>query len=256
MKKRTISILQKSLVFVVHMVVVFIFASCYRVNTVSSPNQQNLSENLQQTVGASKIHTLQPTLTPIISRSAPIADELATTSPTLTATSAWPTATIVAIMVAVTKIVPEPLRGYIGLKYTDLPDGLSSGFGALIIPEMKGEYALSGVHGDQLDMLWFEKRVFWYSNGKRQKGWEVLDILELAPLEGKDEVLIQDGCMLDQELDPEIMVIARLDEEADRTRFVSNVKIIRAWRLNRELELIEEISIENIECYADMAMKW
>ncbi len=248
--------MQKSLVFVVYTVVVFIFVSCHRVNTESSPTQQSLLEDLQQTVGVTKIHTLQPTLTPIITRSAPIADELATASPTLTATSAWPTATIVATMVAVTKIVPETLQEYIGLKYIELPDGLSSGFGMSIIPEKKGVFALSGVHGNQLDMLWFEKRVSWYSDGKRQKGWELLDILELEPLEGKDEVLIPAGCMLNQELDPEIMVIARLDEEADRTRFVTNDKIISAWRLNRELELIEEISTKNIECYADMAMKW
>jgi hypothetical protein len=250
------SIFKKSLVFIIYSLVIFLFASCIQVNYEISPTKRGLPEDIKETESATEIHIIQPSFTPAISRATPIIDEPATANSILTATLVKPTETNIVITMDVTKIVPETLREYIGLKYSDLPDGLSSGFGMLIVPEKKGVFALDGVHGNQQHMLWFEKRVFWNSDGKRQKGWEVLDILELEPLDEEDEVLIPSGCMLNQVLDPEIMVIANLDKEADRTRFVTNDKILRAWRLNRDLELIEEISTNNIECYADMAMKW
>lgn len=256
MTKIAATIMKNSLMFTVYPVVIFLLTGCNLVNDEIFPTELILPEEIKKTESVTEIQLTSSSFTPNNSLATPIPEEPETTSPTYTATIVKPTVTMVVATMDVTKIVPEILREYIGLKYSELPDGLNSGFGMLIVPEKKGVFALDGVHGNQQHMLWFEKRVFWNSDGKRQKGWEVLDILELEPLEGEDEVLIPDGCMLNQELDPEIIVIARLDDEAYRTRFVTNDKILRAWRLNRDLELIEEISTNKIECYADMAMKW
>lgn len=154
------------------------------------------------------------------------------------------------------KMVPDELRKYVGIHYPPLPDGLVESFGMLIVPSNIGDYSLSGVHRGDLHMLWLSKESRWKSEGKWYQGWETLDILFLPVLKGENEVLIPDGCKIEGELDPEIIVVAVLDEEAYNTRYVTNEKINRAWRVNRSAGAFEEIPTDGIECYADNATGW
>lgn len=188
-------------------------------------------------------HTLSPS--PTVS---PTGTSLPTQNPTATD---QPTPTD-----PISKTVPDELREFIGIQYPPLPNGFVEGFGMLLVPSNNGDYSLSGIHQGDLHMLWMSKRVRWKSEGEWIRGWETLDILVLPSLKGQNERLIPGGCMLGGELDPEIVVIALFDEDASNTRYITNEKILQAWRVNRSAEAFEEILTDEIECYGDLATKW
>ena len=151
-------------------------------------------------------------------------------------------------------LIPRELCEYIGIQYQDPPNGIVEGFGMVISSEGPIDYAISGMHKGDFQMLWFDKLVRRDSEGKPY--WEVLDILPLPSLVEEDERLIPGGCLFNHELDPEILVIALLDEEAYNTRYIKNENILHAWRMNRSKGVFEQISTEGIECHADMSMDW
>lgn len=193
--------------------------------------------------------TSVPLLTPEMVSTVPQLPRPQLDTPTITTSRMTPTSTI-------PKMVPDELQKYIGIHYPPLPDGLVEGFGMLIVPSDIGDYSLSGVHKGDLHMLWLSKEAHWKSDGKWYQGWETLDILLLPVLEGENDVLIPDGCKIEGELDPEIIVVAVLDEDAYNTRYVTNEKIKRAWRANRVAGAFEEMPTSGIECYADNATEW
>lgn len=197
----------------------------------------------ESTIAITPVPSLTPKMVPTATQ-LPQHQMIPTTTSQMTSTSTIP------------KMVPDELRKYIGIHYPPLPDGLAEGFGMLIVPSDIGDYSLSGVHKGDLHMLWLSKQALWKSGGKWYQGWETLDIIFLPVLEGESEVLIPDGCKINGDLDPEIIVVAVLDEEAYNTRYVTNEKIKQAWRANRLAGAFEEIPTDGIECYADNATGW
>ena len=165
--------------------------------------------------------------------------EIATNTPVLIATST---------VIVAKGLVPEKFSKYIGLNYPPLPDGISQNFGLVIWNS--NDYGLSLVSDGENKMLWLNKLTRHDSSGKAY--WEVKDILELPNIES-DVVLIPDGCLLNGEFDYEILVIGKWDDEVFVSRYMTNDKILLAWRANTILNVFEVISTNGIECHADNA---
>ena len=145
-------------------------------------------------------------------------------------------------------------RPYWGIEYPPYPEGVK-GFGLLSIIPLKNNrrYEMSIARADNKTMLWFGRYVSGNDNGDNT--WAFLDAIELPSSLSENEVLIPNGCKIDDEaVDPEIIVIALLDNVAESTRYVRNLNIEKAWRLNRDTELIESLPVKGIECYADSAV--
>lgn len=90
-----------------------------------------------------------------------------------------------------------------------------------------------------------------------QAYWIVVDVLKLPELH-RAEFFLPEGCKTGQgsDIDDEIVAVIFIDKEVEDSRYATNDKVLRAWRLNRSVEAIEEISTDGIECFADMAMAY
>ena len=129
---------------------------------------------------------------------------------------------------------PEKFSKYIGLSYPPLPAGLSEGFSMII--QDSDDYGLWLVSDEDGRMLWLSKLTHHDSSGTAY--WEVKDILELSNLES-GVILIPDGCLLNGEVDNEIVVVGK------------NEKLLLAWRANTTLNVFEVIPSNGIECHSD-----
>jgi hypothetical protein len=136
--------------------------------------------------------------------------------------------------VLATGLVPEKFSKYIGLNYSQIPEGLSHQFSMLI--ESANDHSLSLVSDGQNKMLWLSKLTHHDSSGNAY--WEVKDVLDLSDLES-GLTLIPDGCSLNGEPDSEILVAGR-----DKV-------ITLAWRANTTLNVFEVIPTNGIECHSD-----
>lgn len=132
---------------------------------------------------------------------------------------------------------PEKFSKYIGLSYPPLPAGLSEGFSMMI--QDSNEYGLWLLSDDAGRMLWLSKLTHRDSSGNAY--WEVKDILDLSNLES-GVTLVPDGCLLNGEVDNEIVVVGK------------NEKILLAWRANTTLNVFDVIPTNGIECRSDKGM--
>lgn len=168
-----------------------------------------------------------------------------------------PTPTLTEPMIS-NKSVPDSLREYIGMEFPPLPDTFSSGFGQGLPPDTAysgHEFAINIANDGTNNLLLFSKL---NSRDKQDKAyWVVVDILILPKLQSAERFL-SDGCKTGQgtEVNHEILAIIAFDKEVETSRYVTNNKVLRAWRVNRSVEAIEEIPTDDIECFADFAMKY
>ena len=102
-------------------------------------------------------------------------------------------------------------------------------------------------------MLWLSKLTYYDKTGK--PFWEVKDIIKLPKYES-DVVFVPNGCLLNQEIDNEILVIGKWDEEVRVTRLIPNEKLQAAWRANVAMGIFEDMSLKGIECHADNAVSF
>lgn len=132
---------------------------------------------------------------------------------------------------------PEKLSKYMGLSYPPLPAGLSEGLSMMI--QDSDDHGLWLVSDAESRMLWLSKMTHRDSSGIAY--WQVKDILELSNVES-GVLLIPDGCLLNGEVDSEIVVVGK------------NEIILLAWRANTTLDVFEVIPTNGIECHSDKSM--
>ena len=149
-----------------------------------------------------------------------------------------------------TGLAPDALSKYVGLNYPPLPDELAEGFGSMV---WDSDYSITIVSENQDIMLWLSKLTHYDKSGK--PFWVVKDIIKLPKYES-DVVFIPNGCLLNDELDNEILAIGKWDDEVFVSRFVPNEKIKSAWKANIAIGVFEEMSLEGIECHADNAVRF
>ena len=212
-------------------------------NGMTTPDLESPPTVLPATVTTSPTFQKQETTEITITLTGKIRTPTITPTPSITPRPDYP------------KLVPVEFRHYIGLIVPPYPEEVLHGGGGKM-----GGYSSTGydnpsfgfahVRIDEFYTLWFE--MFSYRDQKKRAYWEVLDILILPELR-RDEVYNHDGCLLNGEYDGEILVIGLLDQEAFRTRYITNDKVRMAWRANREKQVFELISTEGIECHAEMA---
>lgn len=210
---------------------------------------------------------------PIASQTMPVPGSFVYSSPTpVTIATNTPTATITPtpiitaspsnITPAATQVrLPDDIHGYIGLRYDTLPEGLKGGTGWLIDPFGRSkeeiQYAMDFVVTGEIEMLWLVRRKCAIIDNSQYcvpaSWWEVVDVMQFPELTGEDDVFIPAGCLLNGEIDELIMVTAVLDHAAFVRRYVTNEKILSAWRLDLTNNQIIEIETNGIECYADLA---
>lgn len=180
-----------------------------------------------------------------------------TTQPLPTQLKVTPTLTLTEPLIS-NKSVPDSLRKYIGMEFPPLPDTFSSGFGQDLPPDAAysgHEFAINIANNGTNKLLLFSKLKNRDRQGKAY--WVVVDILILPELQSAERFL-SDGCKRGQgtEVDHEILAIIAFDKEVETSRYVTNNKVLRAWRVNRSIEAIEEILTVDIECFADFAMEY
>ena len=174
--------------------------------------------------------------------------ENATHTPAPTIVSTQAQVEITPAVVSPTGLVPEELSKYVGLKYPPLPDELAEGFGSLV---WDSDYSVTIISDNQNTMLWLSQLTHYDKSGKPFR--EVKDIIKL-PKSESNVVFIPNGCLLNEELDNEILAIGKWDDEVFVSRFIPNEKIQAAWRANIAMGIFEVMSLEGIDCHADNAV--
>ena len=147
-------------------------------------------------------------------------------------------------------IIDTPIKNsYIGIVYPPLPDGIEMGQSMSIHPsDSVQKWSVSTMIEDNVLMLWLEKM-----NGRNQEGkalWAVTDVLYLPALQ-ENQVIVPTACLLNDVLDPEILVLAFLDDESAIRRYLYNSNILLAWRADQTTGRFEEMPTTNIECWAE-----
>jgi len=120
--------------------------------------------------------------------------------------------------------------------------------GQAISPASSQPWSIDAVADRNNYMLWFSKVVSYDQNGKPYS--QVSDVAILPPT-AKDKKIVVSACLLEGVLDPEIVVLAKVDEESLAKRYLLNPNIFLAWKANRSTGKLEPISTERIECYAE-----
>lgn len=136
-------------------------------------------------------------------------------------------------------IAPEKFNSYIGLKYPPFPSGLTQDL-SMLIQDSDG-YGLWLVSDGGNKMLWLS-RITHYDSANGNPFWEVQDVADLSNLE-TGLVLIPDGCFLNGQPDPQILVASK------------NGFNLLAWRANTALNVFEVISTNGIECHSDKGVR-
>lgn len=180
-----------------------------------------------------------------------------TPQPLTTQLLTTPTLTLTEPLVS-NKSVPDSLREYIEMEIPPLPGNFSSGFAQDLSPDSaypSHEFAINIAYDGTNNLLLFSKLKYRDKQGKAY--WVVLDILILPKLQSAERFLT-DGCKTGQgtEVNHEILAIIAFDKEVETSRYVTNNKVLRAWRVNRSVEAIEEIPTDDIECFADFALEY
>lgn len=138
--------------------------------------------------------------------------------------------------------VTRDLSQYIGLRYgPDLPRGLVYGGGGLITDPYKDttQFGLTHVTRGSTNMIWFE--LLTHHDAKGKAYWEVLDVTSTPPLRRKQYVMVT-LCLFNNKPDPEIAAVV---ESVPRSY---NLRVIKAWRANRQSRKLEAISVKGVKC--------
>jgi hypothetical protein len=156
------------------------------------------------------------------------------------------------------KLAPIELQHYIGLIVPPYPLEFQYFGGSFLDPPLDRSsldkvYRYTDIKIGREYFMFLEKAVDRDENGSFI--WKILDILKF-PVLNEHEVIIREGCMLNDQKDYEITVIGLLDEEAFYERYLTNEKIRFAWRADRQKEVFVKIINDGIECKADMAWHW
>jgi hypothetical protein len=141
-------------------------------------------------------------------------------------------------------LVPDDLKNYIGTNYPPLPEGFSRRYGLVIWDS--DDFSLARISDGERDMLWLAKMTSRDANGHAI--WEIKDILVLPNLD-IEVVLVDDLCMLNGEMNPEIIAIGKTDDRVYSTRHLPNEKILFAWRANTSLGIFQSIPTKGVECF-------
>lgn len=145
-------------------------------------------------------------------------------------------------------MVPEEYKGYIGITFPPFPDDLKEGFGTLIYPSKNNiDWSITVMTSENDTMLWLSKMV--------QSGnppiWQVSDILLLPDLTDT-ELLVPNGCRIDELHDPEIIVIADVSPTTFSLRHMDSSSITAAWRANRDSGVFQVLEVNpSLDCYLD-----
>lgn len=125
-------------------------------------------------------------------------------------------------------------KEFIGLEYTDLPDGITEHEGMVL----KGDYCLAYVSKRKIQMVWLEK-AFYNKDGKVQY-YKVLDVI-VSPENDEKYTFALEGNYLNGEYAPDIItLVERTDEDY--------WNISHAWRINLEKVQIEQIDLKGLKC--------
>lgn len=138
--------------------------------------------------------------------------------------------------------VTTDLSKYIGLRYgPNLPRGLVYGGGGLISDPYKDttQFGLAHITRGTTNMIWFELLTHHDADGKAY--WEVLDVTSTPPLRRKQYVMVT-LCLFNNNPDPEIAAVV---ESVPRSY---NLRVIKAWRANRQSRKLEAISVKGVKC--------
>lgn len=132
-------------------------------------------------------------------------------------------------------------RSFIGLRYRNLPKGLTDFGGWLIDDETTSKIGVSHVGQGSQQMLWLEKLNNYDSNGRPM--YQVIDVLNLPTFEKTEQIATGSrGCRRNGKRDIELAVVAKATNTEKWTQ------ISRAWKANRRTGKFEDVSTKGIVC--------
>jgi hypothetical protein len=137
--------------------------------------------------------------------------------------------------------LPEDLQKLIGVEFG--PDSMPPGYTeetGYVMGYLEGdEYIIDHVSKANLQMLWFCKLTSRDTEGRPYL--RILDILILPRIEQNEELLMG-TCKFKEEMDPEIIAVAKFNETEVKS------EVVQAWRANRNSKKFESIPTANITC--------
>ncbi|KAM3112798.1 hypothetical protein [Phormidesmis sp. 146-33] len=132
-------------------------------------------------------------------------------------------------------------RSFIGLRYRNLPKGLTDLGGWVVGDGTTSRIAVAQVAQGSQQMLWLEKLQDYDSNGRPM--YHVIDVLNLPTIKQTERLTAGSrGCTQNGKRDPELAVIVK------ETNTEKWTQISRAWRANRRTGKFEKISTKGIVC--------
>jgi hypothetical protein len=136
---------------------------------------------------------------------------------------------------------PVDYRAYIGTIIPPMPSCCFLEGGGFI--EGQESLAIDFISDKDTQMVWITQ----ITHGSDEK---VLDILILPKL-NEAEIFSANYCRRSGKDDPYLFTISALDRAAVMTRFITNEKIRKAWRIDPTSGWISEVSTARIECSAE-----
>ncbi len=137
-------------------------------------------------------------------------------------------------------------KQYLGLRYAGnkLPAGHKWIAGSLLSDPYKDEkqYGVIQVARGRVNMMWFD--LLTHNDAEGHAHWIIKDVLFL-PVIGKNQMLFHVDCLLNNQPDPELIVIV---DNVLRAGYYTQVR--HAWRANRRTEKFEPIPPKGIKCVA------
>jgi hypothetical protein len=137
-------------------------------------------------------------------------------------------------------------QNYVGVIYPPFPDSVVLQGSSSIYPsEYNFKWSVSRIADDRYNMLWLSQVVSHDTNGIPKH--KVSDVIVL-PSEEEKRVVAISTCFLSGVIDPEIVALAKWDDEVRITRFLPNKNILFDWRANQATGKFEELSKHYREC--------
>jgi hypothetical protein len=140
------------------------------------------------------------------------------------------------------KTIPKSNRNYIGLRYKNVPKGLTDLGGWVVGNDLVNgrEYVVANVKKGAQQMLWLE--VILARDTEGRPTYQVIDVLNLPTITNSVQLTHGGQCERNGVTDPELITIARYQDTAELRQ------ILRAWRANRRSGKFEVASVRNIVC--------
>jgi hypothetical protein len=140
------------------------------------------------------------------------------------------------------KATPTSNRNYIGLRYKNVPKGLTDLGGWVVGNDLVNgrEYVVANVKKGAQQMLWLE--VILARDTQGRPTYQVVDVLNLPTITNAVQLTHGGQCSRNGVTDPELITIARYEDTSELRQ------ILRAWRANRRSGKFEVASVRNIVC--------